>query len=101
MSAFYWARRQKLEPGESANMVLSCDLKDWDLQIDALGHEMVKWDGKKVNTLRVEPTTRVEGVEKRGKAWFNITTDSSHKPVRIIYKAPFGSVVGTLKQKKS
>ncbi len=97
-SAFYWARRQVLVPGESVKTVLSCDQKDWALEINVLRRETVKLYGKNIDTIRLEPITRVNGVEKRGRAWINVTTDPSRKPIRIVYKAPFGSVVGTLKQ---
>ena len=43
-------------------------------------------------------TTVVEGEIKQGKAWINVSADSSQKPVRIVYKAPFGHIVGTLKK---
>lgn len=95
-SAFYWVRRQALVPGESVKIVLTCDQKDWVLEARVLHRETVMLHGKSVATLRVEPITLVEGEEKRGRAWFNVTDDSSHIPVRIVYKAPFGSVVGML-----
>lgn len=97
-SAFYWVRRQVLLPGESVKITLTCDRKDWVLEARVLRRETVRLHGKKVNTLRVEPVTFVEGEEKRGRAWFNLTDDSSHTPVRVVYKAPFGSVVGVLKK---
>lgn len=100
-SAFYWARRQALVPGASVATVLSCDQKDWALEVHVLRREIVKRRGTSVDTFRLEPITHVEGVEKRGKAWINVTTDASRTPVRIVYKAPFGPAVGTLKEVQS
>ncbi len=96
ISSFYWVRRQHLIPGGSAKMTLTCDQKDWALTINVLKKETVLLNGQKIDTLLVEPMTFVEGEEKRGRAWMNLTNDAQRIPVRIIYKAPFGSVVGTL-----
>lgn len=98
ISTFYWARRQTLTQGSSNKIVLTADQKNWTLELDVRREESVKIHGKKIKTIRVEPHTVVEGVEKRGKAWFNVTTDASHTPIRIAYKAPFGRMVGTLKE---
>jgi hypothetical protein len=98
LSAFYWARRQPLAPGDSARVTLIADQKKWELTVRAVKKEKVKLDGIKVSTLRVEPETVIEGEEKKGKAWFNVTTDASQVPVRVVYKAPFGRMVGTLQQ---
>ena len=100
-SVFYWARRQDLLPGKSVKTVLTADQKDWDLEVKVHRMENVKLHGTKISTIRVEPITRVGGVEKRGRAWFNLTNDSSRKPVRIIYKAPIGRLTGILKTVES
>lgn len=96
LSAFFWARRQVSDPDQTVQIVLTADQADWELEIPGFSRETVKIDGNKIPTLRVEPVTRSGGKERRGKAWFNVTTDASRKPVRIVYKAPFGRVVGTL-----
>jgi hypothetical protein len=96
LSAFFWARRQVLAPGKSAKVVLTADQKNWTLEVRGLRYEQIKLDGDKIETLRVEPTSVVDGVEKKGKAWFNITTDAKQVPVKIVYKTPAGKIVGTL-----
>lgn len=98
LSVVYWARRQVLEPGKSAHIVLTANQKDWALEVKAVKNETVKVFGRKMETLRVEPNTVSEGVPRRGMAHFNITNDSLRIPVRGVYKAPFGSVVGTLQK---
>src|SRR6185436_306303 len=92
LSAVYWVRRQALVPGESVHTVLSCDQQDWALEINVLRPETVKVRGRSVDTIRLEPITRVNGVERRGRAWFNLTADASRKPIRIGYKAAFGRI---------
>lgn len=98
VSVIYWARRQELEPGESAKTVLVADRKDWHLDLKAVEYEKVKVHGKKIKTLRVEPTTVVGDEVRKGRAWFNVTADERRIPVKIGYKAPFGNVVGTLRE---
>lgn len=97
VSVVYWARRQALVPGASVKTVISCDQQQWAVEVNVVRREPVRLRGKKVDTLRLEPVTWVEGVERRGRAWINVTTDASQTPVRIGYKAPFGSVIGTLR----
>ena len=100
LSVIYWARRQELEPGKSFNTMLTAIERDWALELKVIGHEKVKFQGKKIDTLRVEPNTISEGKPRKGMAYFNVTNDSSRLPVRGVYKAPFGNVVGTLKKTK-
>jgi hypothetical protein len=95
-SAFYWARRQRLEVGKQVRIVLSADQVDWALEINGLFKETLKIQHKKIETVRIGLDTRSGGKDRRGMAWFNLTEDAARKPVRIVYKAPFGSVVGTL-----
>lgn len=96
LSAFYWIRRQELVPGTSVKTYLIADAKKWELEAYVRGRESVKIHGEKKDTLRVDLVSRVEGEEKRGKSWFFVTEDDSHTPLRIVYKAPFGNLVGTL-----
>ncbi|HTL48329.1 MAG TPA: DUF3108 domain-containing protein [Verrucomicrobiae bacterium] len=100
ISAAFWARRQELAPDRPARTVLIADRKEWELELDTVGVETIKWQGKKVEVLRVDPVTRVGGEEKRGRASFYLTLDAARKPLRIVFKAPFGSVVGTLEPEK-
>ena len=96
LSAFFWVRRQLSGPDQPAQIVVIADQTDWTLEIPGFRREILEVRGKKINTLRVQPVTREAGKEKRRKSWFNVTADASRKPVRIVYKAPFGSVAGTL-----
>ncbi len=98
LSAFFWARRQPLEVDQTYKIVLTADQRDWELQAKVAKKEKIKIDDQKIETLKVYPDTVSEGVERRGKAWFNVTTDPSHRPVRIIYKAPIGRITGTLQK---
>lgn len=100
LSAFFWVRRQLTDPDQTAQITVIADQEDWTLEIPGFRRETVEIRGKKMDTLRIEPLTQEKGKEKRKKSWFHVSTDASRKPVRIVYKAPFGSVVGTLVNKE-
>jgi len=95
-SAFYWVRRQTLEPGKQVRVVLTADQVDWALEINVKDKKRIKVQGETIETLRIGLDTRSGGKDRRGKAWFYLTTDAARTPVKIVYKAPFGSVAGTL-----
>jgi hypothetical protein len=95
-SAFYWARRQTLVPGKQLRIMLTADQADWALEINVMDKERVEVQGKKIETVRIGLDTHSGGKDRRGKAWFYLTTDAAREPVKIVYKAPFGSVAGTL-----
>lgn len=100
-SAFYWVRRQTLVTEKPAQLVLTCDQKDWALTVRVIRREMIKLRGEKINTLRVEPSSIVEGVEKKNMAWFNLSDDAAQIPLKLTYKAPFGNIVGILESNAS
>ncbi len=99
-SSFYWARRQDLGPGKSAQTVVSADQKDWGLRVDGLKRETLEPHGQgSVDAILVTPVTREAGrPEKKGRSWFHLSADPSRKPVRLTFKAPFGTVEAKLKK---
>ncbi len=101
LSGFFSVRRQLLGPDQKFKIIITADQKDWIVDIPGFSRETLKMRGIKIDTLLIHPVTRVDGKETRGRAWFNVSTDSSRKPLKIIYKAPFGSVVGTLVETKN
>ena len=100
LSVFYWARRQSLQPGKSFKTVVNSDEKDWSLEIDVIRREAKELRGQGVfDTILIEPKTRLKGVlEKRGRVWIHLKNDPSRTPIWIIFKTPFGPVVGVIKQ---
>ncbi len=96
LSVFYWVRRQSFGGSGPVQTTLYADQKKWRLTVDVLEKQILKHNGEKIETLRVEPHTVVDGKEIRNQAWLNITDDARHLPIRLVYKAIFGSVVGTL-----
>lgn len=98
ISGFYWVRRQPLTPGQSFRTVIIADRQKWALEVVVLKQRSLKFRGwGRVDTLLVEPTSRVEGSsEKRGKSLMDLSADASKTPLRVTYKAPFGRMIGLL-----
>lgn len=94
-SVFYWARRQTLVPGKTPKTILYADQISWLLELNVIREERLKFQDKSIDTLLVEPKTLFQG-EKRGRSKIHLTRDSFQKPLRVTYKAPFGSIIGTL-----
>jgi len=99
-SAVYWVRRQKLVPGQSPfKIVLSCNQKNWELEIKAIRRETKKLRGLGVvDSILVVPRLRVNGVlDTRGKAWVYLKNDAFHTPFLVKVQTPFGPVLGLLR----
>ena len=99
VSAFYWVRRQPLEPGKSLRSTVNSGEKDYSLEVDVLRREATELRGKGViETTLIEPKSRLKGLlEKRGRVWVLLKNDPSRTPVRITFKTPFGPITGVLK----
>ena len=100
ISAFYWVRRQTLEPGRSLRSTVNNGEKDYSLEVDVLRREATEFRGNGViDTVLIEPKTRLKGLlEKRGRVWIHLKNDPSRTPMRVTFKTPFGPITGVLKQ---
>ncbi len=99
ISAFFWVRRQMLEPGKSVHTIVSSEEKDHDLEVQVLRREQkeLKAQGS-IDTLLVEPKTSLKGVlYSRGRVWIYLTADEKRVPIWIMLKTPFGPINGVLK----
>jgi hypothetical protein len=99
-SAVYWVRRQTLVPGQSPlKVVLTCNQKDWELEINVIRRQIKKLPGQGVvDSILVVPTLRVNGIlDTRGKIWVYLRNDPLHTPLLIKVKTPFGPVLGVLR----
>jgi hypothetical protein len=102
LSAFYWVRRQPLEPDKPVTTVLSSDQKKWTLEVRVLRRQVEELRGQGVvDAFVVEPKTVVNGVpEKRGQAWVYLKNDARRTPVYVKFNTPFGAVAGVLRRPK-
>ncbi|HTL71354.1 MAG TPA: DUF3108 domain-containing protein [Candidatus Eisenbacteria bacterium] len=98
-SAFYWARRQALEPGRTVSTVLTTGKKEWGLDVDVVRRERKSLRGHgKVDAIVVEPRLLVDGKpDTRGRAWLHLRNDSRRTPVYVSFKTRFGPVTGVLR----
>ncbi len=99
VSAFYWFRLQPAKPGDKIKTRVSSEEKTYDLELDVMRQETKELrGGQVVDTLAVEPKTRLQGIlYSRGRAWVHFTSDARRVPVLITLKTPFGPVVGALR----
>ncbi len=99
ISAFFWVRRQILEPGKSVRTIVSSEEKDHDLEVQVLRREQKEIKGRgSVDTLLVEPKTSLKGVlYSRGRVWIYLSADAKRIPIWIMLKTPFGPINGVLK----
>lgn len=98
ITAFYWMRRQALEPGGSVRTVVVADKKEWALEIVVLKRESLEIRRMApIDTLLIEPRSKVQGLpEKKNKSFVHLSDDASKKPIKITYRASFGHMVGLL-----
>ena len=103
LSTFYWVRRQELVPGRSLTTILSCDQKDWIVEIDVLRREVKRLRGHGiVDAILIEPKAEISGVtEHQEKLWVYLKNDARRTPLYIRLKTRFGPVVGVLRRPPS
>ena len=103
ISAFFWVRRQILEPGKALRSTVNNGEKDYSLEVDVLRREATEFRGMGVmDTILIEPKSRLKGLlEKRGRVWIYLKNDPSRTPVRITFKTPFGPITGVLRKSAS
>ncbi len=98
VSAFYWFRLQPAKPGDVVRMRVNSEEKDWDLEIHVLGRERKEFRGRALDTLMVEPKTRLKGIlYARGRALVYFSPDERRVPVWITLRTPWGHIVGVLR----
>ncbi len=99
VSAFYWLRRQPLEPGRTFRTPITVDRADWELSADVVAHKVESLRGQGVvDAIVVEPKRILKGVEdKKGRAWVYLRNDARRTPVYVKVQSPFGAVVGVLR----
>lgn len=98
VSAFYAFRTRMARPGESLHLPVSSEEKDWDVEVRVLATEKKEMKGRVVDTILIEPKSRLKGVlYRRGRVWIHLTADARRVPVLIQLKTPFGPVVGVLR----
>jgi hypothetical protein len=100
VSAFYWVRRQPMEPGKVLRGMVNNGEKDYSLEVDVLKHETKEMRGHGVvDVILIEPKSRLEGIlEKRGRVRVQLANDPIRTPLVFTFRTPFGVITGALKK---
>ena len=103
LSAFYFVRTQEFDVGSVIKGPMSDGKRCKEVEIKVVGRERIKVNGKKYDTLRLEPNLKdVGGVFEKSKdatmvIW--VTDDHRHIPVKMKSKVVVGSFVAELEHK--
>lgn len=101
LGAFYWVRLQELAPGTTVTVDVNCRLKNYKMNVKIHGREKIKINGKKYNTIVVEPDLQDSGIfMQKGAVLIWLTDDEYHIPVKMKSKIAVGSIVGELRGKE-
>jgi len=103
LSAFYFVRTQEFDVGDVIKGPMTDGKRCKEVEIKVVGRERIKVNGKKYDTLRLEPSLKdVGGVFEKSKnatmvIW--VTDDHRHIPVKMKSKVAVGSFVAELEYK--
>lgn len=99
ISAFYWARRQPLEPGTSLQTTVNNGEKDYSLEVRVLERGPKELRGRgALDTILIEPRSRYQGLlDKRGRVWVHLLNVPSRTPLLVTFHTPFGPITGALR----
>ncbi len=103
LSAFYFVRTQTFDVGDVIKGPMTDGKRCKEAEIKVVGRERIKVNGKKYDTLRLEPSLKdVGGVFEKSKnatmvIW--VTDDHRHIPVKLKSKVVVGSFVAELEHK--
>jgi hypothetical protein len=100
LSAFYFIRTQKIQPGDTLDLAAVSGKKKYNLKVLCHGRENITVPAGNFRTLVVEPVLKGDGLFKaKGKLTIWVTDDESHTPVRMQSKIPVGSIKAELVSK--
>ncbi len=103
LSAFYFVRTQEFDVGSVIKGPMTDGKRCKEAEIKVVGRERIKVNGKKYDTLRLEPSLKdIGGVFEKSKdatmvIW--VTDDHRHIPVKMKSKVAVGSFVAKLENK--
>ena len=100
VSAIYYLRNQKLEPGTSFEMEISDSGRVYKVPVRVLERKRMKTVVGKVDAVNVVPQLFGEGgmLNRNGQLSMWLTDDARHIPVKAQLKGDFGTFDITLKQ---
>jgi hypothetical protein len=96
-SSFFYLRTMKLEVGKSVFVNILDNKKLWNVEVQVLEREKLSTILGKVETVRVRPLMKSEGIfNRKGAIDIWLTDDERHIPVKMKTKIAIGSITATL-----
>lgn len=97
LAALYWVRLQEIKPKNIFTLSVNSNKKNYKMKVMAHYKEKIKIDGKKYETVIVEPDLQDSGLfMQKGKVLIWLTDDKHHIPVKMRSEIPVGSIVAEL-----
>lgn len=99
LAAFYWVRLREIKPKDIFSLNVNSNKKNYKMKVMAHDREKVEIDGKKYETILVEPDLQDTGLfMQKGKVLIWLTDDEQHIPVKMRSEIAVGSIVAELKE---
>jgi len=93
LASLYWVRVQELTPGQDLEMNVNSGKKSYSMRVRIIKKEKVNINGKKYNTVLVQPDLRDAGIfMSKGKIFIWMTDDQFHIPVVMKSEISVGSI---------
>ncbi|OGS45978.1 MAG: hypothetical protein A2539_06595 [Elusimicrobia bacterium RIFOXYD2_FULL_34_15] len=94
LSAFYWVRLQKLEPGKALKVNVNSHKKNYIMYINIYGRETINVNNKEYKTIVVEPILQDQGIfMQKGTIKIWLTDDEKHIPVKMKSGVSVGNII--------
>lgn len=100
LSAFYFARMQKLKVGDIVRFPLLYDAAQHEFELVVHGREKVETPQGSVKTIKLEPKLFGQGrlIRREGEMTMWVTDDERHTPVKLVSKTAGATITATLKK---
>jgi len=98
LTALYFIRRVKLEPGMRLGLPLHDDKKNYQVEVEVQSREVVETELGPISCLVLEPTLQSGGIfNKAGRLWLWLSDDERRLIVQLKSKAPVGAFASVLR----
>lgn len=97
LAALYWVRLQKIKPGDNPTINVNSGKKNYTMSVKIREREKIKVNGRKYDTIVVEPDLQDAGIfMNKGRILIWMTDDKNHIPVKMKSEIAVGSIVTEL-----
>jgi len=96
-SSFFYVRTLKLEVGKSVYVNILDNRRMWNVEVQVLKREKLDTILGEINTIKVRPLIKSEGIfDRKGAIDIWLTDDDKRIPVKMKTKVAVGSITATL-----